>query len=145
MLRSSSFSCRANCCEGILAYFEYCKEFLIILILGINRWRLLDLLFELFVVQVLVVDVHQILHVILIEEPLCNTALPHVGRLLDVVDVVVLKMLVDVLSALLGIEGTQLNQSITLVPLLFVRTVPSMLFATERRLKALIQIFRLLV
>ena len=60
---TSSFSGRAHSGERILTCFEYCEEFLVILILGIRHRRFLDL----FVVQVLVVDVHQILHVVFVE------------------------------------------------------------------------------
>ena len=77
LLGVSAFPCRANRREGILTAFKHCQEFLIILILRIGHWCFRDLL----VVQMLIVDVHEILHVVLVEKPLGGVALPHVHRL----------------------------------------------------------------
>ena len=80
LLGASSHTARAHRRERILTALKYCEEFLIVLALRVGRWWSLDLP----VLKMLVVNVHQVLHVVLIEQPLGDAALPHVGRLLDV-------------------------------------------------------------
>jgi len=87
----------------------------------------------------LVVDLLQILHVVLVEKPLCDAATvplgAHVDRLLDL----------GLLTSLLGIVRALHGQALVIVRFLSISTVPSVLFTSKRGLESLIQIPWLLI
>lgn len=94
------------------------------------------------------VDLLQILHVVLVEKPLCDAATvplgAHVDRLLD------LGLLTSLLEdLLLGIVRALHGQALVIVRFLSISTVPSVflsgILSSERGLESLIQIPWLLI
>jgi len=87
----------------------------------------------------LVVDLLQILHVVLVEKPLCDAATvplgAHVDRLLDL----------GLLTSLLGIVRALHGQALVIVRFLSISTVPSVIVTSKRGLESLIQIPWLLI